>query len=40
MPVPGLGQRHMRCTACGSREIDTKPVLYPGGIEAVPYRKR
>ncbi len=33
-PVPGLGQRHMRCSACGSREIDTRPELYPGGIVA------
>ncbi len=31
-PVPGLGKRHMRCSACGSREIDTRPELYPGGI--------
>jgi hypothetical protein len=32
-PVPGLGQR-MRCTVCGSNRIDTRPELYPGGIEA------
>ena len=24
-PILGLGRRHMCCTACGSREIDTKP---------------
>ncbi len=30
-PVPGLGRRHMKCSACGSRKIDTKPELYPGG---------
>ena len=33
--VPGLGRRHMKCSACGSRNIDTRPELYPGGIEAV-----
>lgn len=31
-PVPGLGRRHMRCTACGSRKIETRPELYPGGL--------
>lgn len=34
-PVPGLGRKHMVCTACGSRKIDTRPELYPGGIEAI-----
>ena len=33
-PVSGLGKRHMRCSACGSKEIETKPELYPGGIAA------
>ncbi|MEQ1716199.1 MAG: hypothetical protein ABL907_09475 [Hyphomicrobium sp.] len=33
-PVPGLGCRHMRCTACGSRKVDTKPELCPGGVVA------
>ena len=32
-PVPGLGERHMRCSNCGSRKIETKPELYSGGIE-------
>lgn len=32
-PVPKIG-RHMRCTACGGRNVETKPELYPGGIEA------
>ena len=30
--VPLLGRR-MRCSACGSRKITTRPELYPGGIE-------
>ena len=33
--VPGLGRRHMKCTSCVSREIDTRPELYPGGIDAI-----
>ena len=33
--VPTLGRCHLTCSACGSREIDTKPELYPGGIEAI-----
>jgi hypothetical protein len=32
-PVPGLGRAYMKCSACGSRNIDTRPELYPGGIE-------
>jgi hypothetical protein len=32
-PVPEVG-KHMKCSACGSRQIDTKPELYPGGIAA------
>ena len=33
-PVPGLGRRRMRCSACGSRKVDTRPELYPGGVVA------
>ncbi len=33
-PVPKVGKR-MRCTRCGSRQIETKPELYPGGIVAM-----
>lgn len=33
-PVPGLGRRRMVCSACGSREVDTRPDLYPGGVKA------
>ncbi len=29
-PVPEVG-KHMKCSACGSRKIDAKPELYPGG---------
>ena len=29
-PVPSVGKR-MKCSACGSRKIDAKPELYPGG---------
>jgi hypothetical protein len=36
-PVPEVG-KHMKCSACGSRKINTKPELYPGGVEAM--RKR
>lgn len=32
-PVPAIGQR-MRCSECGSRKIDSRPELYPGGIAA------
>ena len=32
--VPGLGRRHLRCSACGSRKVDTRPELYPGGVAA------
>ena len=32
-PVPKIGGR-MKCTACGSRQIDTRPELYPGGVVA------
>ncbi len=33
-PVPNLGRRFMKCSACGSRKVDTRPELYPGGIPA------
>ena len=39
-PVPGLGRRHMRCSACGSRKIETRPELYPGGVVAARGRLR
>ena len=29
-PVPGLGRRFMKCSACGSRKVDTRPELYRG----------
>ena len=38
-PVPLVGAR-MRCSACGSRKINTKPELYPGGIETMRQRRR
>lgn len=33
-PVPEVG-KHMRCSACGSRKIDARPELYPGGVAAM-----
>src|SRR5215472_6988058 len=33
MPVPEIGKR-MKCSACGSRRIDSRRELYPHGIEA------
>ena len=36
-PVPTIGKR-MRCSACGSRKVNTKPELYPGGVEAMRHR--
>jgi hypothetical protein len=33
-PVPEAGSR-MKCSACGSQKVETKPELYPGGIEAM-----
>jgi hypothetical protein len=33
-PLPEVGSRMTR-SECGSREIETKPELYPGGIEAM-----
>jgi hypothetical protein len=38
-PVPEVGSR-MKCSACGSRAVETKPELYPGGIEAMRQRRR
>jgi hypothetical protein len=34
-PVPTLGRSHLKCSGCGAREIDTRPELYPGGIERI-----
>jgi cytochrome c1 len=31
--VPDIS-KHMKCSVCGSRKINTKPELYPGGIIA------
>jgi hypothetical protein len=39
VPVPEIG-KHMKCSACGSRKIDSRPELYPGGIEAQRDRRR
>jgi hypothetical protein len=39
VPVPEIGKR-MKCSACGSRKIDSRPELYPGGIEAQRDRRR
>ena len=38
-PVPSVATR-MKCSACGSRKINTKPELYPGGSEAMRQRRR
>ena len=38
-PVPEVG-KHMRCSVCQSKNIDTRPELYPGGIEAMRRRFR
>jgi hypothetical protein len=38
-PVPKVWTR-MRCSVCGSRKVNTKPELYPGGIEAMRRRRR
>lgn len=39
LAVPSVGGR-MRCVACGSKKIDSKPELYLGGIEAMRQRRR
>ena len=33
-PIPGLGRRLMSCSSCASRNIETRPELYPGGLKA------
>ena len=33
-PLP-LIRTHMKCSACGSHKINTKPELYPGGVAAM-----
>ncbi len=38
-PVPGIGRRFMKCSACGSKKIDTRPELYTGGIVAARARR-
>ena len=38
-PVPSVATC-MKCSACGSRKINTKPELYPGGSEAMRQRRR
>jgi hypothetical protein len=38
-PVPEVGKR-MTCSACGSRKIDARPELYPGGVTALRQRWR
>jgi len=30
----------MKCSACGSRKIDARPELYPGGVVAMRKRLR
>jgi hypothetical protein len=37
IPVPLVGQR-MKCSACGSRKINAKPELYPGGVHLMRQR--
>jgi hypothetical protein len=38
-PVPSVGKR-MKCSACGSRKIDARPELCPGGVVAMHERER
>ena len=38
-PVPEV-VKHMKCSACGSRKIDARPELYPGGVVAMRERLR
>jgi len=33
-PVPEVG-KHMKCSKCSSRAVETKPELYPGRILAM-----
>lgn len=34
-PVPTAGRR-LVCSQCGSRRIESKPELYPGGLRRAP----
>ncbi len=38
-PVPEVGEK-MKCSKCESRAEETKPELYPGGVEAMRKRRR
>jgi len=38
-PVPEVGKK-MKCSKCGSRAVETKPELYPGGVVAMRLRFR
>ena len=38
-PVPSVGKR-MVCSNCGSRKVDARPELYPGGVVAMRERWR
>ncbi len=38
-PVPEVGKK-MKCSKCGSRAVETKPELYPGGVVAMRRRLR
>lgn len=33
-PIPDVAKR-MKCSVCGSRKINTKPELYPGGVASM-----
>ena len=33
-PVPTTST-HMRCSVCGSKKMNGKPQLYPGGVRAM-----
>ena len=37
--VPEVGKK-MKCSKCGSRGVETKPELYPGGVVAMRERLR
>jgi hypothetical protein len=37
-PVLEVG-KHMKCSRCGSRKIDARPELYPGGVVAMRERE-
>jgi hypothetical protein len=39
LPVLNIG-KHMKCSKCGSRKIDSRPELCPGGLEAQRGRRR